>query len=118
MKQAKLKNQKVLRRKERTRSKIKGTASMPRLSVKRGNRNMFIQVIDDVKGVTLASASTKELNVVKETKTERAMKLGELIAEKSKKIGISKMVFDRGAYKYHGRVKNVAEGARKAGIQI
>lgn len=90
---------------------------MPRLSVKRGNKNIFLQVIDDVKGVTLASASTKELDM-KGTKSEKAMKLGELIAEKSKKIGVTKMVFDRGAYKYHGRVKNVAEGAKKAGIKI
>jgi large subunit ribosomal protein L18 len=117
MKQIKLKNQKTLRRKTRTRSRIKGTASMPRLSVKRGNRNIFVQVIDDDKAVTLASASTKELEV-NGTKSDRALKLGELIAEKSKKAGVTKMVFDRGAYKYHGRVKNVAEGARKAGIQI
>jgi large subunit ribosomal protein L18 len=117
MRQTKIQNQRTLRREKRTRSKIKGTASMPRLSVKRGNKNMFLQVIDDAKGVTLTSASTKELDM-KGTKSEKALKLGELIAEKSKKAGIAKMVFDRGAYKYHGRVKNVAEGARKAGIQI
>ncbi|HOF50534.1 MAG TPA: 50S ribosomal protein L18 [Candidatus Colwellbacteria bacterium] len=117
MKPTKLQNQRVARRQARTRSKIRGTAAMPRLSVKRGNRNIFLQAIDDVKGVTLVSASTKELDL-KGTKSEKAMKLGELIAEKAKKIGVSKMVFDRGAYKYHGRVKNVAEGARKGGLEI
>lgn len=78
---------------------------------------MFVQVIDDAKAVTLASASTKELEG-KAPKSEKATKLGELIAEKSKKIGVKQMVFDRGEYKYHGRVKNVAESVRKAGIKI
>lgn len=78
---------------------------------------MFVQVIDDAKGITLASASTKELES-KTAKSDQATKLGELIAEKSKKIGVKQMVFDRGEYKYHGRVKNVAESVRKAGIKI
>ncbi len=103
------------RRHNRVRAKISGTASCPRLSVYRSNRAMFLQLIDDEAGKTLASASTIE---VKEAgkKTEISLNLGKLIAKKAKAKDISKVVFDRGSYKYHGRVKAAADGAREGGL--
>ncbi len=103
------------RRHNRVRAKISGTASCPRLNVYRSNRAMFLQLIDDEAGKTLASASTIE---VKEAgkKTEISLSLGKLIAKKAKAKEISKVVFDRGSYKYHGRVKAAADGAREGGL--
>ena len=103
------------RRHNRVRAKISGTASCPRLNVYRSNRAMFLQLIDDEAGKTLASASTLE---VKEAgkKTEISLSLGKLIAKKAKAKEISKVVFDRGSYKYHGRVKAAADGAREGGL--
>ncbi|KKR88870.1 MAG: 50S ribosomal protein L18 [Candidatus Wolfebacteria bacterium GW2011_GWA2_42_10] len=101
----------------RTRAKIFGTASKPRLSVFRGNRYTCIQLIDDEKGNTLASASTRELKK-KDKRTVLAEQLGELIAKKAVEKGIEKAVFDRSFYKYHGRVKAIAEGARKGGLKL
>ena len=99
------------RRKLRVRSKVTGTSLKPRLSIFRSNKYIYTQLIDDVKKVTLASA-TDALNK-KGTKVEKAFKAGEELAEKAEKAGIKLAVFDRGAYKYHGRVESFAKGARK-----
>ncbi len=108
------------RRHMRLRKKISGTAEQPRLVVFRSNRHMEAQLVDDTKGVTLASASTltKDFQGFKGTKTEAAKKVGSLIAERAKKAGISKAVFDRGGNMFHGRVAAVAEGAREGGLQL
>lgn len=111
-------NQTKARRKARTRSGIRGTASRPRLSVFRSNRYTAAQLIDDEQGKTLAAASSQELRKSKLKKTEAAKKVGELIAEKAKALGISRAVFDRGSYQYHGRTRAIAEGAREKGLKI
>lgn len=122
MNKRKILNKIRLRRKRRTRAKIRGTAQRPRLSVFRSNRYTYAQLIDDEQGKTLVSASTKELMALKSKtlnpKLQQAEQLGELIAKKALEKGIKKAVFDRGEYKYHGRVKAVAEGARKGGLQF
>lgn len=104
-------------RKKRIRARIQGTAKQPRLSVFRSNQYTYAQLIDDVNQKTIVSASTKTLKE-KVAKTKLAEKLGEMIADKAKKEGIQTVVFDRGAYQYHGRVKAVAEAARKAGLKL
>ncbi len=117
----KILNKTRLRRKNRSRAKIYGTVEKPRLSVFRSNRYTYVQLIDDKIGKTLVSASTQELminNKQQTTKKDLAGKLGELIAKKAAGKGIGKAVFNRGNYKYHGRVKAVAEGARKGGLQL
>lgn len=106
-----------LRRVKRTRAKIAGTDTRPRLTVFRSNKNLYLQLISDVKGKTLASASTQELKA-KRNKVSQAEMLGELLAKKAKEIGVLAAVFDRRSYKYHGRVKAAAEAARKAGLKI
>jgi large subunit ribosomal protein L18 len=110
------------RRKKRSRAKIFGTAEKPRLSVFRSNRYTYIQLIDDEQGKTLISASNKELQNSKlkaqNSKLIQAGQLGELIAEKAVEKGIKRAVFDRGRYKYHGRIKSIVEGARKGGLQL
>ncbi len=111
----KAKNQKNIRRHARVRSTISGTEALPRLSVFRSNRGMFLQLIDDLNGKTLASASTAELKT-KATKIELGRALGLLIAKKGTALKVTKVVFDRSSYKYHGRVKAVAEGAREGGL--
>lgn len=103
---------------KRTRAKIKGTASRPRLTVSRSNRNLYLQLIDDEKQHTLMSASAKELKTEKISKTEQATKLGQLLAKKAIDSGIKEAVFDRRFYKYHGRVKAAADGAREAGLKM
>ena len=119
MKKLRIKIQKRKKRKKRTRAKIFGTAGRPRLSVYRSNKAIYAQLIDDEKGETLVSAATRELGkIATKTKTQQATILGELIADKAKAKGITKVVFDRGCYKFHGRVKAVAEGARKEGLQF
>ena len=97
-----------------------GTAERPRLSVFRSNNEIYAQLIDDVKGITLASASSKDKDMAsaKGNKTEIAALVGKAIAEKSKKAGIEKVAFDRGGNLYHGRVKSLAEGAREAGLKF
>jgi len=111
----KIKKQKKLRRHRRIRAKISGTALKPRLAVFRSNRHIYAQLIDDQQGRTLVSASDLEIkNKVK--KSEKARLVGELLAKKAKELKIKKAVFDRAGYKYHGRVKNLAEGARRAGL--
>lgn len=117
MKNIKIKNIKREQRRKRNRAKIFGTAKKPRLSVFRSNKHTYAQLIDDKKGITLVSASTKELKK-KGTKTLKAKSLGELIAQKAKKLGLQQAVLNRGPYLYHGRVKAIAEGARAVGLKI
>ncbi len=107
------------RRKQRIRAKIFGTKEKPRLCVFRSKKNIWVQIIDDKKGHTLISASSKEVNLDKKlTKKEIAFKVGKLIAKKALEVGIKKIVFDRKGYRYHGRVKSLAEGAREGGLQF
>jgi large subunit ribosomal protein L18 len=105
-----------LARKRRIRAKISGTAVRPRLTVYRSLTGIFAQVIDDETGRTLCAASTKELKA--KPNLEGAQKLGTLIAKKSKDAGISSALFDRNSYKYHGRVKALADAAREGGLQF
>ena len=116
------KNEERLRRHARVRKKIKGTAEAPRLNVYRSLNHIYVQVIDDVKGVTLCSASTLEKDVKSKisgmTKTDAAKQVGKAVAEKAKKLGIETVVFDRGGYLYTGRVQAVADGAREAGLNF
>lgn len=104
----------------RVRNKVSGTTECPRLNVFRSNTNIFAQIIDDVKGVTLVSASSteKELNLKNGSNVEAATKVGELLAERAKKANINKVTFDRGGYLYHGRVKALAEAARERGLEF
>ena len=104
----------------RVREKISGTATEPRLNVFRSNGNIFAQIIDDEKGVTLVSASSidKELKIENGGNTEAASKVGELLAKRAKKAGIKKVIFDRGGHLYHGRVKALAEAARNNGLEF
>ncbi len=104
-------------RKRRSRARVAGTSEKPRLSIFRSNKYTYAQLIDDVQGHTVASASTLELKK-KGKKSEVAKELGALIAEKAKKAGVKNAVFNRSSYKYHGRVKAVAEGAREGGLKI
>lgn len=115
-KEVKAKAQKLARRHRKIRTTIIGTAIKPRLNVFRSNRGMYIQLIDDSAGKTLVSANMKELEKATIKKIDQAFALGELLASKAVKLNISEIVFDRGGYKYHGRVKAVAEGARKGGL--
>jgi large subunit ribosomal protein L18 len=104
----------------RIRKKVAGTAEKPRMSVFRSNADIYVQIIDDDKGVTLAAASSREKDIAaqKLTKTEKSKLVGAVIARKAKELGITKVIFDRGGNLYHGRVKNVAEGAREGGLQF
>lgn len=104
----------------RIRQNIKGNESIPRLNVFRSNANIFAQIIDDTKGVTLCSASSidKELKLENGSNIEAAKKVGALIAERAKKLKIKAVVFDRGGYLYHGRVKALADSAREAGLKF
>jgi len=115
-------NNKVLRRakiKRRIRKKVFGTSSVPRLSVFRSNKQIYAQIIDDVTGKTLASSgSLKNEEAQKGNKSAQAEMVGKLIAEKAKKSGIEKVVFDRNGYLYHGRVKSLADSARKEGLKF
>ena len=107
-------------RHERIRKDLKGTADRPRLNVFRSNANISAQIIDDEKGVTLVSASTleKELKVTNGGNVEAAKVIGAEIAKRAKKAKITKVVFDRGGYLYHGRVKALAEAARENGLEF
>jgi len=116
---SKEKKEKRYRRHKRIRSRIFGTTERPRLCVFRSNKHIYAQLIDDKKGHTLISASDLELkNVGKLKKKEKAFEVGKLVAEKAKKKNIKKIVFDRGGYKYHGKVKALAEGAREGGLMF
>ena len=114
------KTERKLRIRRRVRKVSFGTAERPRLSVFRSNKEIYAQLIDDNKGVTLVAASSrdKELSKAKGTKTEIAAEVGKSIAEKAKKAGIETVAFDRGGNLYHGRVKSLAEGAREAGLKF
>jgi large subunit ribosomal protein L18 len=108
------------RRHARLRKRISGTAERPRLVVTRSARHVFVQVVDDSKGHTVASASTleTELRTLKGDKTAKARKVGELIAERAKKAGVAAVVFDRGGNRFAGRVAAIAEGAREGGLDL
>lgn len=116
------KNAERQRRHARVRKKISGTAQTPRLNVYRSLNHIYVQIIDDTKGVTLCSASTMEKDVKAEikdmTKTDAAKVVGKKAAEKALKLGIKAVVFDRGGYIYTGRVQAVADGAREAGLNF
>lgn len=100
------------------RKKISGTAERPRLSVFRSNKGIYAQIIDDIKGVTLASASTVELGDKAKLGVEKSKEVGKKIAEKALSHGIQTIVFDRNGYLYHGNVKALAEGAREGGLKF
>ncbi len=112
-------NKARLKRHKRVRGKISGTATRPRLNVFRSSSNIYAQIIDDTAGVTLASASTldKEITVYGGNK-EAARLVGKLVAERAAQKGITDVIFDRGGYVYHGRVKELAEGAREGGLKF
>ena len=113
------KNAQRVKRHTRVRGKISGTPERPRLNVFRSNANMYAQIIDDVNGVTLAAASTLEKDFEGATgNKEAARKVGKLIGERAKAAGIGAVVFDRGGYLYHGRVQELAEGARESGLEF
>src|ERR1044072_2565656 len=114
---------KVLRRQKirhRIRHKIAGTAEKPRLSVFRSNTEIYVQLVDDVSGKTLVSASSQEKDIKAQpgNKLDKSKLVGAAIARKANDLGISKVVFDRSGYLYHGRVKAVADGAREGGLQF
>ena len=106
------------RRATRVRSKVRGTAERPRLSVFRSNKAIWAQVIDDSVGRTLASAGSTHVTEAGLSKTDQATKVGALIAERAKAAGVERVVFDRGPYLYHGRVKALADGARQGGLEF
>ncbi|MBE3569035.1 MAG: 50S ribosomal protein L18 [Bacillales bacterium] len=114
------KNKVRKKRHARVRTKISGTSSRPRLNVYRSNKHIYAQLIDDTKGVTLVSASTleKDFDLESTGNVEAAAKVGELIAKKAVEKGITSVVFDRGGYLYHGRVKALADAARENGLQF
>jgi len=105
----KTKRENIKRRHKRVRAIVKGTASRPRLSVFRSNKRIYVQLIDDFRGITLLSLADKKTS---------ASKIGENLAKKALEKGIEAVVFDRGGYKYHGQVKSLAEGARKGGLKF
>ncbi|MBQ9072622.1 MAG: 50S ribosomal protein L18 [Bacilli bacterium] len=113
-------NKSRVARHTRVRNKVTGTSNVPRLNVFRSNNNIFAQIIDDEASKTLVSASSidKELKLENGGNTEAAEKVGELLAKRAKKAKISKVVFDRGGYLYHGRVKVLAESARENGLEF
>ena len=102
----------------RIRKTISGTATNPRLSVFRSNKEIYAQLIDDVNGVTILAASSREKEIGTGTNVEVATAVGKLVAEKALKAGIEVITFDRGGYLYHGRIKSLAEGARAAGLKF
>lgn len=119
---AKQKREARERRHLRVRKKVSGTPDCPRLNVYRSNKHVFAQIIDDVKGHTLVSASTTEEDVkarmADKTKTEQAEEIGKLVAKRALDAGVKQVVFDRGGYQYHGRVKALADAAREAGLEF
>ncbi|KPN21949.1 MULTISPECIES: 50S ribosomal protein L18 [Arthrobacter] len=108
------------RRQLRIRKRIAGTAARPRLVVNRSSRHVFVQVVDDSRGVTVASASTMEadLRSMEGDKTAKSKRVGELVAERAKAAGVEAVVFDRGGNRYHGRIAAVADGAREGGLAL
>ena len=112
----KTKPQARLRRRRRVRAKVRGTAERPRLSVFRSNRGIGAQLIDDVAGHTLAAVNWTEDDLKSLKSMDQAKRAGELLAERAKAAGVESVVFDRGGYRYHGRVKALAEAAREGGL--
>ncbi|MBC2326872.1 50S ribosomal protein L18 [Listeria booriae] len=113
------KNKVRKKRHGRVRSKISGTAARPRLNVFRSNKNIYAQIIDDVNGVTIASASNVDKDFPKvESKVDAATKVGEIVAKRAAEKGVKAVVFDRGGYLYHGRVQALAESARENGLEF
>jgi large subunit ribosomal protein L18 len=114
------KNKARLKRHLRVRKKIQGTTERPRLNIFRSSKHIYAQIIDDIKGVTLVSASTneKEVEIENGGNADAARKVGELIAKRAKEQGVEKVVFDRGGYLYHGRVQALADAAREAGLEF
>ena len=108
------------RRHIRVRKKVSGTAARPRLVVTRSARHVFVQVVDDTEGRTLASASTMESDLRAATgdKTAKSREVGRLVAQRAKAAGVETVVFDRGGYRYHGRIAALADGAREGGLQL
>lgn len=104
--------------KRRIRKIISGTATKPRLSVYRSNKEIYAQIVDDVNGVTLASVSSRDKDIKANSKSEAATAVGKAIAEKATKAGLETVAFDRNGYLYHGRVKVLAEAAREAGLKF
>jgi large subunit ribosomal protein L18 len=107
-----------LRRRRRVRAKVTGTAARPRLSVFRSNRGIGAQLIDDVQGHTVAAVNWTEGDLKTLARMEQAKRAGELLAERAKSAGVEECVFDRGGYRYHGKVKALAEGAREGGLKF
>jgi large subunit ribosomal protein L18 len=112
------KPQKRLRRRRRVRARIRGSAERPRLSVYRSNRGVFAQLIDDNAGRTIAGVSWTEDELRKLASMEQAKRVGQLLAERGKAAGVETCVFDRGGYRFHGRVAAIAEGAREGGLKF
>ena len=114
------KNQRRLRIKSRIRKVVSGTGSKPRLAVFRSNKEIYAQLVDDVTGITISAASSrdKDISSAKGTKTEVAALVGKAVAERALKAGVETISFDRGGYQYHGRVKSLADGAREAGLKF
>ena len=112
------KPQQRLRRRRRVRARIRGSAERPRLSVYRSNRGVFAQLIDDDAGLTLASVSWTEDELRRLSPMDQAKRVGELLAERGKAAGVETCVFDRGGYRFHGRVAAIAEGAREGGLKF
>jgi len=112
------KPQQRLRRRRRVRARVRGSAARPRLSVFRSNRGIFAQLIDDDGAVTVAGVAWTEADLRKLAPLEQAKRAGELLAERAKQAGITTCVFDRGGYRYHGRVRALAEGAREGGLSF
>jgi large subunit ribosomal protein L18 len=112
------KRQQRLRRRRRVRARIVGRAERPRLSVYRSNRGVFAQLVDDAAGRTLAAVNWTEPELRKLSAEAQAKRAGELLAERAKSAGVEACVFDRGGYKFHGRVKALAEGAREGGLKF
>lgn len=107
------------RRRTRVRKKLNGTSERPRLSVYRSNRYIYAQVIDDIQGVTVAAASSQEPDLRSDRlNVDTAAKVGTLVADRAKSAGVTSVVFDRGGYKYHGRLKALADAAREAGLEF
>jgi large subunit ribosomal protein L18 len=114
----KTKQQARLRRHRRVRSKVVGTAERPRLAVYRSNRGISAQVIDDAAGRTIAAASSQDKSLAKAKRAETPAAVGKLVAERAKDAGVATVVFDRGGYLYHGRVKALADAARQNGLEF
>ena len=112
------KPQRRLRRRRRVRAKIRGSAERPRVSVFRSNRGIFAQLVDDDAGRTVAAVNWTEAELRPLGRLDQARRAGALMAERAKAAGVERVVFDRGGYQYHGRVKAFAEGAREAGLQF